>query len=135
MAGQGKVDAFAAFRDTGKKLRNGEITAFLARAFKMQSPEFMAEIEAEIGADIRAIWTPSAENCFKRLKGPQLDVLYLSMLDLTDDSAAYKSFAKSKKGEKNAALHKLSNDPDQQKALGATAEQKARIEAWVPECF
>lgn len=45
------------------------------------------------------------------------------------------AFAKSKKGEKNAVLHKLFNDPDQQKALGATAEQKARIEAWVPECF
>ena len=135
MAGQGKVDAFAAFRDAGKKLRNGEITVFLARAFKMQSPEFMAEIEAETGADIRAIWTPSAENCFKRLKGPQLDALYLLMLDLTGESAAYKSFAKSKKGEKNAALHKLFNDPDQQKALGVTAEQKARIDAWVPECF
>ncbi len=135
MAGQGKVGAFTAFRDAGKKLRNGEITAFLARAFKMQSPEFMVEIEAEIGADIRAIWTPSAENCFKRLIGPQLDALYLGMLDLTADSDTYKAFAKSKKGEKNAALHKLFNDPEHQKALGVTAEQKARIEAWVPECF
>ena len=135
MAGQGKVEAFAAFRDAGKKLRNGEITAFLARAFKTQSPEFMAEIETEIGADIRAIWTPSAENCFKRLKGPQLDALYLAMLDLTDDSVAYTAFAKSKKGEKNEALHKLFNDPEHQKALGVTAEQKARIDAWVPECF
>ena len=135
MAGQGKVEAFAAFRDAGKKLRNGEITTFLARAFKMQSPEFIAEIEAEIGADIRAIWTPSAENCFKRLKGPQLDALYRSILDLTADSDTYKSFAKSKKGEKNAVLHKLFNDPAHQKALGVTAERKARIEAWVPECF
>ncbi len=135
MAGRGKVEAFVAFRDAGKKLRNGEITVFLARAFKMQAPELMAVIEAEIGADIRAIWTPSAENCFKRLKGPQLDTLYLAMLDLTEDCDAFKAFAKSKKGEKNAALHKLFNDPDQQKALGVTAEQKARIEAWVPECF
>lgn len=135
MAGQGAVGAFAAFRKSGKKVRNGEITAFLARAFKMQGPEFIAEVEAEIGADIRAIWTPSAENCFKRLKGPQLDVLYLAMLDLTANSAAYKSFAKLKKGEKNEALHKLFNDPEQQKALGVTAEQKARIDGWVPECF
>ncbi|WP_298921109.1 ParB/RepB/Spo0J family partition protein [uncultured Roseobacter sp.] len=135
MAGQGKAGGFAAFRDAGKKLCNGEITAFLARAFKMQDPEFMAEIEAEIGADIRMIWTPSAENCFKRLKGPQLDALYLAMLDLSADSAACKSLAKSKKGEKNEALHKLFNDPEHQTALGVTAEQKARIDAWVPECF
>ncbi|MGH1447074.1 MAG: ParB/RepB/Spo0J family partition protein [Cognatishimia sp.] len=135
MAGQGSVGAFAAFRKSGKKVRNGEITAFLARAFKTQGPDLMTEIEAEIDADIRAIWTPSAENCFKRLKGPQLDALYLEMLDLIDDSAAYKVFAKSKKGEKNEALHKLFNDPAHQKACGVTAEQKARLEAWVPECF
>jgi ParB family transcriptional regulator, chromosome partitioning protein len=135
MAGQGKVGAFAAFRKTGKKGRNGEITAFLARAFKTQSPEFMAEVEAEIGADIRAIWTPSAENCFKRLKGPQLDALYLAMLDLSAEDAAYMAFAKSKKSEKNEALHKLFNDPEHQKACGVTADQQARIDAWVPECF
>ncbi|MGB7243766.1 MAG: hypothetical protein WBC93_16985, partial [Sulfitobacter sp.] len=135
MAGQGAVGAFAAFRKSGKKLRNGEITAFLARAFKMQGPEFMVEVEAEIGADIRAIWTPSAENCFKRLKGPQLDALYLAMLDLTADSAAYKTFIKSKKAEKNEALHKFFNDPEHQQALGVTADQKARIDAWAPECF
>ncbi len=32
-------------------------------------------------------------------------------------------------------MHKLFNDADHQKALGVTAEQKARIDAWVPECF
>lgn len=135
MAGQGAVDAFAAFRKTGRKVRNGEITAFLARAFKMQGPELMAEIEAETGADIRAIWTPSAENCFKRLKGPQLDALYLAMLDLTADSATYKAFAKSKKGEKTEALHKLFNDPDHRQVCGVTTEQKARIDTWIPECL
>jgi len=135
MAGQGMVGAFSAFRKIGKKDRNGEITSFLARAFKTQSPEFMSEIEVETGADIRAIWTPSAENCFKRLKGPQLDALYLAMLDLEADSAAYKAYAKSKKGEKNEALQKLFNDPEHQTVCGVTADQKARIDAWVPECF
>lgn len=135
MAGQGMVSAFAAFRKTGKKGRNGEITSFLARAFKTQSPEFMVEIEAEIGADMRAIWTPSDENSFKRLKGPQLDALYMLLLDLSSDSDAYKAFAKSKKGAKNEAMHKLFNDADHQKLCGVTADQKARIDAWVPECF
>lgn len=135
MAGQGSVAAFKAFRDLGKKTRNGEVTAFLARRFKTQKPEFMADIEAEIGADIRSIWTPSAENCFKRLKGAQLDALYKDLLDPTDAADAFKLFTRLKKGEKNEALHKLFNDPEHQQALGVTAEQKARIDAWVAACF
>ena len=98
MAAQGSVEAFKAFRDLGKKTRNGEITGFLARRFLTQRPEFMAEIEAEIEADMRAIWTPSAENCFKRLKGWQLDDLYKDLLDLHGDTDMFKAFAKSKKG-------------------------------------
>ncbi|MCX8954152.1 hypothetical protein OU790_11975 [Ruegeria sp. NA] len=135
MAAQGSVEAFKAFRELGKKVRNGEITGFLARRFLTQRPEFMAEIEAEIGADIRAIWTPSAENCFKRLKGWQLDDLYKDLLDLHVDTDMFKTFAKSKKGAKNEALHKLFNDPEHQAALGVTTDQKTRIDAWVPECF
>ncbi len=135
MAGQGMVGAFTAFRETGKKNRNGEIAAYLARAFKVQSPEFMSDIEAEIGADIRAIWTPSATNCFKRLKGPQLDALFMSLMDLSADCTAYKSFAKSKKGEKSEALHKLFNDVEHQNVCGVTTEQKVRIDSWVPDCF
>lgn len=135
MAGQGSVEAFKAFRDLGKKVRNGEITAFLARRFLTQRPEFMVEIEAEIGADMRLIWTPSATNCFKRLKGWQLDDLYKDLLDLYVDTDMYRAFSKSKKGEKNEAMHKLFNDPEHQTALGVTTDQKARIDAWVPECF
>lgn len=135
MAGKGSVEAFKAFRDLGKKTRNGEITAFLARRFTTQRPEFMAEIMEEVGADMRAIWTPSATNCFKRLKGWQLDDLYKDLLDLHMDTDDYRAFSKSKKGEKNEAMHKLFNDPEHQKALRVTAEQKAKIDAWVPECF
>jgi ParB family chromosome partitioning protein len=135
MAGQGSVEAFKAFRDLGKKVRNGEITAFLARRFTTQRPEFMAEIMEEIGADMRAIWTPSATNCFKRLKGWQLDDLYRELLDLHMDTDMYRAFSKSKKGEKVEAMHKLFNDPEHQTALGVTTDQKARIDAWVPECF
>ncbi|WP_282121163.1 ParB/RepB/Spo0J family partition protein [Ruegeria atlantica] len=135
MAAQGNVEAFKAFRDLGKKTRNGEITAFLARRFLTQRPEFMGEIEAEIGAGMRAIWTPSAENCFKRLKGWQLDDLYKDLLDLHGDTDMFKAFAKSKKGAKNEAMHKLFNDAEHQVALGVSEAQKANIDAWVPDCF
>lgn len=135
MAAQGSVEAFKAFRDLGKKTRNGEITAYLARRFLTQRPEFMAEIEGEIGADMRAIWTPSAENCFKRLKGWQLDDLYKDLLDLHGDTDMFKAFVKSKKGAKNEVMHKLFNDKEYQDALGVTEVQKARIDTWVPDCF
>ena len=130
-----KVDAFKAFRDLGKKVRNGEITTFLARRFKYQDAEFMSEIEADIGADIRSIWTPSAENCFKRIKGELLEGIYMNLLGLQADSDKYRAFSKSKKGEKDESLHKLFNDPDHREALNLTAEQKTRIDAWVPDCF
>ncbi|WP_377194332.1 ParB/RepB/Spo0J family partition protein [Ruegeria meonggei] len=135
MAGKGSVEAFKAFRDLGKKTRNGEITAFLARRFLSQRSDFMADIMAEIGADMRAIWTPSAPNCFKRLKGWQLDDLYKDLLDLHFDTDMYRVFSKSKKGEKTEAMHKLFNDPEHQAALGVTEAQNARIDAWVPACF
>ncbi|MEX0365205.1 MAG: hypothetical protein AB3N22_04000 [Ruegeria sp.] len=48
---------------------------------------------------------------------------------------ALRAVTKSKKGEKNEAMHKLFNDVDHQKVLGVTVEQKARIDAWVPNCF
>lgn len=135
MAGQGKVAGYAAFRKAGKKTRNGSITGFLARAFKTQSPDFMADVEAEVDADIRAIWTPTDGNCFKRLKGDQLDAIYMSLLDLNTDSAGHKAFVKSRKGEKASELHKLFNDPDHQKIRGVTIEQQAQIDAWMPACF
>jgi ParB family chromosome partitioning protein len=135
LANKGKADGFSAFREMGKKTRNAEINAFLACAFTTQSADFMALIGEEIGADIRSIWTPSAANCFKRLKGAQLDALYMSLLDLSEDASAYKAFTKSKKGKKNEDMNNLFNDPETQKALGVTADQKSRIDAWVPECF
>lgn len=132
---KGKVNAFKAYRELGKKVRNGQVTAFLARAFITQDAKFMADIEAEIGADMRAIWTPSATNCFKRLKGWQLDAIFKAMLDLGENTDAYRAFSKSKKSAKNEALHDLFNDADYQKKRAVTAEQKARIDAWVPDCF
>jgi ParB family chromosome partitioning protein len=132
-AGSDLGDAFTAFRATGKKQRNAQITQSFARALQTQKPDFMAVIEAEAGADIRAIWTPTATNCFKRLNGAQLDALFMGFLDLTPTDAAYKFFAASKKGAKVEDMHKLFHDSEVQLAREVTAEQKARIDAWVPD--
>ena len=135
MAQGAQEDAFDLFREAGKKVRNGQITAYLARAFKGQSTAFMDKIAADIDAHIRNIWTPTDINCFKRMKGEQLDEVYQDLLELdfyTDDNQA---FVKSKKGDKVDALHKVFHDADYQEAIGLTAAQKAKVDKWVPACF
>jgi ParB family chromosome partitioning protein len=67
------------------------------------------------------------------LNGAQLDALFMGFLDLTPTDAAYKFFAASKKGAKVEDMHKLFHDPEVQLAREVTAEQKARIDAWVPD--
>lgn len=126
---------FAEYRKTGKKSRNAQITQSFARSLQTQNPEFMAEIETEVGADIRSIWTPTATNCFKRLNGAQLDALYMGFLDLKADSAIFKAFVNFKKGVKVETMHQLFYDPEYQKLRNVTPEQQARIDAWVPDCL
>lgn len=128
-------ERFAAFREAGKKSRNAGITGKFARSLKTQGNEFMAMIEGEVGADIRTIWTPNAVNCFKRLKGWQLDAEFMSLLDLGPDNPSYLKFSKLKKGQKNTEMELLFSDPEKQKLHKVTAEQKKRIGAWVPNCF
>jgi len=89
----------------------------------------------EVGADIREVWTPSETNCFKRLNGGQLDGLFRSLLDLSDDSKALAEFVKFKKGDKCKTMHKLFNEPEAQDHYGLSDEQKARVAAWVPDCL
>jgi len=69
------------------------------------------------------------------MKGHQLETLFMSLLDLVPSSSAFKGFAKSKKGEKDAILEALFNDATAQKVRGVTPEQKARIDVWVPGCM
>ena len=128
-------EAFADFVDSGKKARNAEITASFARAFKTQEADFMAMIGEKAGADMREIWSPNATNCFKRLKGAQLDALFLDLLGRDEGDADFKGFKKFKKGEKDKMMDAIFHDAEVQAVYRVTPEQKARIDAWVPACF
>ncbi|MGB0967620.1 MAG: ParB/RepB/Spo0J family partition protein [Halocynthiibacter sp.] len=127
--------AFARFQEAGKKYRNAQITQFIARAVLTQKTGLMEVLEESAGANIREIWTPNAENCFKRLNARQLDELYADLRDLELTDEQFRSFAKSKKGEKVAGLHNLFNDQEYRKALHLSDDQEAKIAAWVPDCF
>ena len=128
---------FAAFRETGKKTRNAQITESIARMFHTQSDAaFMASIEAEIGASIRSIWTPTQANFFGRVKGPYLIALWCDLLDLKADAPDATGFAKLKAKEKAERMANLfAHDPDVLKLFKVTKDQLARIDAWVPDCM
>lgn len=128
---------FAAFREKGKKTRNAQITQSIARMLHTQSDgAFMSSIEAEVGTNIRAIWTPTQDNFFGRMKGPYLIDLWCDLLDITTTSAEAKAFTKLKAKEKAERMANLfAHDPDVIKLFKVTKDQLVRIDAWVPDCM
>ena len=127
--------AFKAFQKKGKAHRDAELTRHLAALLTAEDDKLGALIDKTTGTSIRSVWTPTAENFFKRVSGAHLEGIYQSLLDLDPQDAKAKAFAKLKKTDKAARLEDLFSDEATQKALGVTKEQKARIKAWVPEYF
>jgi ParB family chromosome partitioning protein len=129
------VKAFAAFKKKGKAFRNNELTRQLAKVLTGSGDEFGAFLGGKSNAGIRKVWTPTAENLFKRISGPKMESIYCELLDLTPADERAKIFAKLKKGEKADAMEDLISDPTKQKVLGVTEAQKARIDTWVPDYY
>ena len=127
--------AFAAFKKKGKKFRDAELTRQLSKLLTGGECEFVAVLDRKSESGIRKVWTPTAENLFKRISGPMMEGIYCDLLDLSPTDEKAKVFAKMKKGEKADAMEDLFSDPTKQKLLGVTAAQKARIDAWVPDYY
>ena len=131
-----EADPFDAFRAKGKKHRNAVLALGLARSLTYSDcdPVF-AKVEADTRANIRQVWTPTAENFFGRVSADTLDALMLDLTGTDPQGAGFKAFKAQKKGEKAASMERLFTDADYQAAWQIDAEKKARIEAWVPGCF
>lgn len=131
------VEAFRSFSAKGKKTRNAAITEGIARTlpYGAGSGDFFALIEADSGASIRKVWTPTAENFFNRVSGGYLDDLFSDLLDLSGTDLRLKGFRAKKKAEKAASMERLFREAEYQAVQGVTADQKARIDAWVPDCL
>ena len=84
---------------------------------------------------MREVWTPTAANCFKRMKGGQLDALFKDLLECDEYVEDYRGFVKLKKAEKDKMMHAIFHDAEVQAVYRITSQQKARIDAWVPACF
>lgn len=129
-------EAFATFRETGKKARNATITEAIARTlpYRAGGVEFFGLIADEAGADIRKHWTPTAENFFSRVSAGHLVDLLCEFLDCDARDERVAVFAKLKKAEKAEKMEKLVCDPTTQKLMGLTPDQKAKPDKWVPDC-
>ena len=127
--------AFAAFKKKGKKYRDNELTRQLGKLLTCADEGFGAFLADKSTAVIRKVWTPTAENLFKRISGPMMEGIYCDMLDLAPTDERAKIFAKLKKGDKANALEDLFSDISKQKMLGVTEAQKARIDTWEPDYY
>ena len=114
---------------------NAEITRHLVEVLTGGNAEFAEVVRAKVGASTRSIWTPTAENFFGRVAAPYLVALYQDLLDLKANDPEAIRFTALKKGEKAAHMEDVFTKSDVQAALKVTAEQKARIDAWVPDCI
>lgn len=127
--------AFQDFRAAGKKARNAEITKRFARALAYNAGRdqdgkgsIFEAIAAEVGADMRKDWTPTAAGFFKRMKADYLTDLYCELFDLPASDAMARAFEKKKKGEKAEFMEQLFADPDSARET----ETAARVRAWRP---
>jgi len=129
--------AFRTFVAAGKKARHAALVEGVSRTlpYGAGNADFFELIEADAGAGVRKVWTPTAENFFSRVSADYLDKLHLDLTGCDPECNGFKVFKSEKKAAKASAMERLFSDAEYQKAWRVTAEAKARIDAWVPDCF
>lgn len=137
MDDEDRVTAFEAFQAEGKKARNAALAVGLARTlpYPFRKAALFERIEELAEADIRQVWTPSAEGFFGRVSADYLDALLLDLTGCDPQGSGFKAWKAQKKAEKAADMEKLFTRADYQSAWRIDAEKKARIDAWRPDCI
>ena len=113
-----------------KKDRNARLTAALARLFTPATGDFGASVARLAGADIRKVWTPTADNYFSRLPVARLDRIWSELVP--DGGPDGDGWMAMKKALKAKDLDRLFRDPDFRSALFLSKDDGKRIDAWVP---
>ncbi len=114
----------------GKKARNAAITAALAAIFCRHEGEFVDHLAARVGADVRKVWTPTAEGYFARLPVATLDRIWAELVPSLDGLEG--AFLSQKKAEKVKDLDKLFNSSDYREAMRLDRAACQRIDQWLP---
>lgn len=137
MDDEAQAQAFTQFQAEGKKARNAVLTRELARtlAYPHRKRALFDQIETLAGADLRQVWTPTAEGFFSRISGDHLDALLLDLTGCDPNGSGFKTFKACKKADKARQMERLFTDPEYQKAWRIDTEKKARIDAWKPDCL
>ncbi|MEE9387786.1 MAG: ParB N-terminal domain-containing protein, partial [Paracoccaceae bacterium] len=76
---------FRGFRKKGKKHMRAELTRHLVAQASLNDQKLADQVDKEVDAGIRAVWTPTAKNFFGRVKAAYLEGLWRDLLDLKPD--------------------------------------------------
>ena len=115
---------------------NGHVMVMLqhaiARSLAARPDSYGRAVMAEAGIDIRAHWTPTAENFFARCKAAYLDAVFVDLFP--DDARECNAFYDLNKIEKAVELDQLFKlTPAAIEDYRLTDADRARIAAWLPE--
>lgn len=134
MYGKDLAKSFRAFRKKGPVATRALLAQFIAQHLRTGDETLAGLIDKTVGTDIRAVWTPNAENFFKRVGGPYLNALWCALLGIEADHPTATTFAKLKKAEKADKLEALfAGDAALIGALGLSETQIDTIAKWLPE--
>lgn len=131
--------AFEAFRAKGAGHRGAVLAQAFARTLRYaggvndRARTLFEAVEREAGAQVRAVWRPTGANFLGRVSGAVLDGLFQDLLERDDADVGFKAFKAMKKAQKVAAMERLFAQPDHEGEWLVTPEQRARIDAWVPD--
>lgn len=114
----------------GKKARNAAITAALAAIFCRHDGAFADHLAARIGANVRKIWTPTADGYFSRLPVAALDRIWAELVPPMD--GLEDAFLRQKKADKAKDLDQLFNSADYREAMRLDRATCQRIDQWLP---
>ncbi len=124
---------FRAFRKTGHDAIRADLTRQLAALVSLEDEKLGKLVDKTANTNIRAVWTPTAEGFFKRVRADYLDSLFCDLLELAPTHPSATAFGRLKKSEKAERLEQLFGDPAYREAAGLSASQLEQIDNWLPD--
>lgn len=124
--------AFAAFVKAGKAARNRALDIALTRSFRLYEGPLVEALTADLPVNPRAIWTPTKEDYFGRVKVDHLDAIWDELTPVPNSDPVRGEWAGLKKAEKAQRLHRLFNDLDFREAMGLSRAECQAIDSWLP---
>ena len=127
------AQAFKRFRKQSKDRRQDTLVRSLAALIDPIGEGLRATLDQIVKLNVRASWTPTAENFFRRVPASYLDTLWQEFLSLSPDHPRITTFTRLKKREKAEKLEDLIASVETQEAHGLAADQRVALASWLPD--